>query len=211
MNKRDDNLYQLEWAGVKPEVPTIVFGCSIDYRREQHRHETLPCWFAGASPADIAGFAKFFPKRSIKLDGAPYLDRFALHGWLPGSDRQEFAANVYLHHFFSPDRARHLHNHPWPWAESRILTGGYLERRKVISKYDPEQQRFIRSAGDVVRLYDHTYHSIDELDGDVWTLFVTAGDADPCPRKGWGFYVPEMGGHVPHSTYEQLVGFGGSK
>jgi hypothetical protein len=93
-----------------------------------------------------------------------------------------------LHHFHRPDIGPHLHNHPFRWSISLVLTGAYEELR-------------LRGAASIVRrvrhfnvLTDHDYHMIRRLHGDVWTLFVVG------PRvQRWGFLV--NGRHIDSSDY----------
>jgi hypothetical protein len=139
----------------------------------------------------VSAFAQQFRCRNIQVDGKPYMDRYAINGWLPG-DVQAYDVNVYLHHLLAPDHARHLHNHPWPWAVSVVLSGAYLERRA-----DGEHWR---TTGSTYTLTRDTYHHIVTLQGDVWTLFITGGK----DRRPWGFDVPELGGFVQHNLYERL-------
>ena len=73
--------------------------------------------------------SSFFPCREIRdLGGALYLQRFRIVGDMMGRHAW-FPFTVYLHRFERPDNDRHLHNHPWPWAVSLVLTGGYDEVR----------------------------------------------------------------------------------
>lgn len=146
----------------------------------------------------IHSLAALLPLRRITVDGLPYLDRYTLFGYSP-NDRREFPANVYLHHFRAPDKAPHLHSHPWPWARSLILNGGYLERRMMATGMGSAWL----AAGTEVDLTSDTYHSIDALapDTETWSLFVTAGG----PRTPWGFWVPEHGGYMHHKEYERRI------
>lgn len=112
-------------------------------------------------------------------DGKLYLERFKLFGWMPGSKRS-YPFSVYLHRFHLPDQDDAMHNHPWRWAFSIILTGCYLEQRE----YDAP--RWCRSAGSVVFLSDKTFHRVDRLFGETWTLFVVG------PKTGsWGFLLTD--------------------
>jgi len=91
---------------------------------------------------------------------------------------------VRLHHFHRPDAGPHLHNHPFRWAFSIVLSGSYRETRLRVGS-TPVARR-VRHFN---LLTDRDYHMIQQLHGDVWTLFVVG------PRvQQWGFLV--NGRHV---------------
>lgn len=65
------------------------------------------------------------PKREIRGDnGEPYLNRYAI---LVLGDEKNPWFSLYLHHFLASDPDRGLHDHPWNWGASLVLTGGYIE------------------------------------------------------------------------------------
>lgn len=145
-------------------------------------------------------------------DGSPYLSRILLpRVTIPFVG--EF--RPMLHHFHQPDGDRDLHNHPWNWAVSLILSGSYEEERLA---GDPDRWRYMTQQGicalcmkwrgaceghpaevdhQVVRFFNRLtgadYHRVTRLRGDVWTLFV-AGSRKPDDE--WGF-LDEQGRHVP--------------
>ncbi|MEZ5651480.1 MAG: hypothetical protein R3E87_13135 [Burkholderiaceae bacterium] len=98
----------------------------------------------------------------------PYLERYFLF--------RAFGLTAYLHRFVGSDPDRGLHDHPWPWAFSVVLSGRYLERRR---------------GGDRVvswlnLLSGDTFHRVIMLPGSrsVWTLFVHSN----ARAKPWGFW-----------------------
>lgn len=96
---------------------------------------------------------------------------------------------VRLHHFHRPDAGPHLHNHPFCWGVSFVLSGAYDEQRLRVGE-SPITRRVRR----LNVLTDRDYHMIQRLHGDVWTLFVVG------PRiQRWGFLV--KGRHVDSSDY----------
>jgi hypothetical protein len=129
-------------------------------------------------------------KRTLRI-GEPYLIRYALFGWLPGDEhRASWLPNIYLHNILLPDSDLALHNHPWPWAISLILSGAYAEMRfDDLKVYCPGQLNRI-SANTFHRIVD--VHSSKERSG-AWTLFITSGGK----RQPWGFDVPGQG-FTPH-------------
>jgi hypothetical protein len=63
------------------------------------------------------------PLRIIDDEGRPYLERYYLFTLL--------GVRCYLHRFVGSDPARGLHDHPWPWAGSILLSGSYLEQTRA--------------------------------------------------------------------------------
>jgi hypothetical protein len=131
-----------------------------------------------------------YPERSrvIYRDGQPYLHRFYItnprvNGEHKAEEPEQFG--LYLHHFYQGDLDTDLHNHPWKWALSFVLTGSYAEER--------EDGLYIR--GGFLRWFNFIPHKrfhrvtlLQQQNKPVWTLF-TVG-----PRvSSWGFKNPETG------------------
>ncbi len=132
---------------------------------------------------------EWFKKREIldPFTGELYLTRRILvkSRWL----------SIYLHEFHIPDGERSLHNHPWTFALSLILTGSYVEQRMGRG---PKLMRFFNF------LTANTYHRVSSLNGTVRTIFIGG------PRtQDWGFMV--KGRHVPHEDYFRQVKAGNLK
>ena len=127
------------------------------------------------------------PCRLIKLDSGPYLERYYVG--------QLFGVTFYLHRFVSNDSERHLHNHPWRWGRSLILSGSYLEERAT------DLCPHAGSSGCMTehrRIYwwntvnANIFHQIHDAELNTWTLFfhserimIDRGMASV--PKGWGF------------------------
>jgi len=130
---------------------------------------------------------------TIETDGDKYLVRILLP--------KIFGIRVMLHHILRPDADRFLHNHPWAWAKSLVLSGSYDEERLDLESW-AQASRFSHDSN----YHDHKqvrwfnsltaldYHKITRLRGDVWTLFITGPTV-----QDWGFLV--KGDHVPWRTY----------
>jgi hypothetical protein len=123
-------------------------------------------------------------------DGSPYLTRYVLWGDDALETHAGAAHSAFVHHIHGPDSDRHMHDHPWSWAVSVILSGGYKERRP----YGDAPRLRTYSPGDLSVLRPGDYHSIVAVEPDTWTLFL-------CGREisDWGFLVD--GAHVPHADY----------
>ena len=137
------------------------------------------------------------PAVRIYNQGDLYLERFYILGRksnheIPDEDvRLAWLPTLWVHHFVRPDADRELHNHPWWWAVSVVFAGAYLEEREghftgwvpggpVVVKV--WRSRRVRWLNIIIR---RTWHRVAELDGDVWTLFMTGGKAGR-----WSFLVP---------------------
>lgn len=125
-------------------------------------------------------WAAFRPSDVIVLDGVPYMRRYYLRG-TPGGD----GPSVRLQHILRADPDRGLHDHPWLWAYSRILRGGYTEVRQAC--YWPrywDEARGLRRTRDLGPGDRNTllggqhyadYHRIMAVrPGGAWTLFRTS-------------------------------------
>ncbi len=128
--------------------------------------------------------------------GFPYLLRRYL---TPSNGRlgewwRKHLPGVYLHYFYRSDYERELHNHPWEWAVSLILAGGYIEIRQ-----DEWRER---RPGETVILHEGTFHRVelcDEVAG-CWSLFI----AGPRVAEPWGF-ISEDGNFIDHEEYHARV------
>ncbi len=125
------------------------------------------------------------PHREIVRDegGDLYLTRYLVAS-LPGD------VYVYVHCFHASDADDEQHDHPWAWAGSLILAGGYLEER--LGAFGYTWRRRWRP-GMVNLLKGDTFHRVELVDGrPAWTLFVTG------PRvKSWGFRDLKTGAVTP--------------
>lgn len=130
----------------------------------------------------------------------PYLSRFYLFG---APERGSFDANgdpkpearlprglgLYVHRFHRSDEDRELHNHPWQWALSLVLAGGYVEERRI--EGGAIRTRVV-GPGSLNYITADTFHRVDLIDEDAWTLFLVG------PRVGsWGFWDRVSGAFIP--------------
>jgi len=127
------------------------------------------------------------PCKLITLDSGPYLERYYLG--------QLFGATFYLHRFISSDSNDGLHNHPWRWGRSLILSGSYIEERVFDLCPDANisgcmtENRHIRW-WNVVNA--NTFHRIYDAEPNTWVLFfhserVMIRKGMASVFKGWGF------------------------
>lgn len=109
-------------------------------------------------------FALKLPLRIIDHDGKPYLRRYHL-GTIPLLN-----IRVYLHHFVDSDPVG-LHNHPFKWSSSILLSRSYQEERRWCKIPNQRTVRFIN-----VLTSDSMHRVLLFSDGagnpiPVWTLF----------------------------------------
>jgi hypothetical protein len=111
--------------------------------------------------------------------GRPYLTRRFLSPYAGRFGRwlRKRLPSAFLHCLHMSDAPkRGLHSHPWPWAVSVILRGGYIEIRE-------DGWRYFRP-GDINVIRGDAFHRIELADENepTWTLFIVG------PRHGgWGF------------------------
>jgi hypothetical protein len=122
--------------------------------------------------------AELVPPRRIDRDGAAYLERHELAGYYAGYRGRPIPA-LYLHHFLASDPREQVHSHPWSWATSLVLAGGYLEHR-----CDDDGRRETRELrpGDLNVLLPGDRRRIELLEPDCWTLFLAGPYA-----QAWAF------------------------
>lgn len=128
--------------------------------------------------------------RRIDLDSGRYLERYFLGDHL--------GRTWYLHRFVRNDSERHLHNHPWRYGWSLILTGWYDEEGAV------DVCPHAGPAGMLTEI--HRRHWFNRIDGatahrivaaraETWTLVCHSGRQrlPDGSLKGWGFFDRLMG------------------
>lgn len=131
--------------------------------------------------------------RIIGDNGTPYLGRFYVkhNGFFPG---------IYLHHFYRSDHDRELHNHPWKWSVSLVLTGGYTEERyEATGEFGPDRiQTLNRPSPGINIIRSTTFHRVVLKDKErgAWTLFIPGPES-----KDWGFLDRETGKYTSHATF----------
>lgn len=124
------------------------------------------------------------PCKIIKDGHKPYLERYYV-GTILG-------ARIYLHRFVACDPDRGLHDHPWRWAFSLILSGYYYEmirRAPVVRKVrwfniltGDSFHRVILPVKPINKSKFYNAH-MNSYRQQCWTLFVHSA-----PRvKDWGF------------------------
>lgn len=109
--------------------------------------------------------------------------------------------HFYLHHFFRGDDDRELHNHPWGFSMSLILTGGYIEER-----WDPEAKKTRTRRcypGDINVIRASDFHRLTLLDSTrgCWTLFLSKHRIEEKNGHDWGFLDTATGTYTPWGPF----------
>lgn len=105
------------------------------------------------------------------------------------SDTPAPAFNLFLHRFHRSDDDGALHSHPWAWAISLVLAGGYSEERRV--GFNNVIRRTMRP-GMLNFLSHDSYHRVDLIEDDAWSLFLVG------PQRGtWYFWDRDRNARCP--------------
>jgi hypothetical protein len=138
------------------------------------------------------------PSFTITKDGNKYLTRY--YGFL--KDR-EFG-NIFIHHFHRSDMdvgsdgQGLLHNHPFDWSFSIVLSGGYWEERR---QPDDTVVKKLVLPGSINVIDRKTYHRVellDEVEG-AWTIFFTGSRKN----NSWEFWDRATKQSIP---WQNIVG-----
>jgi len=139
---------------------------------------------------DRAGVSPYLSRyylvgRPYMADGSAPIDRF-------GNPHPDAifprGIGLYLHRFHRSDDDTALHNHPWRWARSLILAGGYIEERRI----DGRVVRHVVRPGSWRRIDQDDFHRVDLLEHDCWSLFIAGPKA-----ASWSFWDRDTGETVP--------------
>ena len=139
-------------------------------------------------------------RRGDDKTGIPYLWRAYLG---ERKDLTKSIAGGFLHRFVSSDE-QEWHCHPWEWSYAFIIKGAYREQRVRATAIDTDLKtasavldgNSLETAefhpGDTNLILVETFHRVDLLTPEVWTLFVHG------PRvQDWGF--------VPLGRYDEVL------
>lgn len=128
--------------------------------------------------------------RTFETEGDSYLSRYLLF--------QVGDIAVQLHKFHRGDQDVELHNHPWKWAVSLILAGGYREERKIGESNGANVWTKTFRPGSINLLRGDAFHRVDMLDAQIgcWTLFVSGPKT-----QSWSFWNRKTGELTPWRNF----------
>lgn len=115
----------------------------------------------------------------------PYLSRWTL--------LRTRHLRVFLHRFHRGDDELELHNHPWRWAASLILAGGYLEERRGAG--GAVRVKRVR-VGTVNLLRANTFHRVELCSPVSWSLFIAGARV-----QDWGFWNRDTKVYLPWKMF----------
>lgn len=128
--------------------------------------------------------AQHFPSHFIPNKENLYLARYYVAPQVTHEEdrKSKTPLGLYLHFFQRSDADQELHNHPWDWALSFVLTGGYWEERRNV---DDTVTRKLVSPFRFNFLRANTYHRVDLIDEEkgAWTLLLRGRRL-----QDWGFW-----------------------
>lgn len=142
----------------------------------------------------------------------PYFSRYYLAGRIKTDDGDERDPapqrrrgvliptrnhGLYLHHFHRGDDEYELHSHPWRWAVSVVLAGGYSEER--LGRGGRIAWRTL-GPGSINVLRANTFHRVELIEEDAWTLILTGPKRDT-----WGFWNRDTYLFVNHREFHQRM------
>jgi hypothetical protein len=147
----------LKWLSTKLPSPQIIYDRNVF-------SPYLSRWYLLGAPR-MPDKSWVFDKNGVPKEGAMW---------------NKQSIGIYLHRFHRDDDELELHNHPWRWAVSIVLVGGYIEERR--GKNDVVRVRIVRPWRiNFIRAED--FHRVDLIEQDAWTLFFVG------PKfTGWGFW-----------------------
>ncbi len=126
--------------------------------------------------------------------GDVYLRRYGVAELAAGGGR------IYLHNILRSDEDQELHGHPWP-AHCYILAGGYREERRIAEPRSLTGYRvstLLRESGSINILEPDTYHRVDLLEADAWSLCITGPKIVVADGEAtWSFWDRETGTTTP--------------
>jgi len=127
--------------------------------------------------------------RIISSDGSPYLERYYLC--------TIFGLRFFIHRFVASDPDRGLHDHPWKWALSLILSGGYTEL-KIRKGFASYLCSFKRKPGRFNYISGNTFHRVLlNQKQEAWSLFAHGERI-----KDWGFLTYETRDEMNGQMYK---------
>lgn len=138
----------------------------------------------------LQALAKYLPTRVIiGIDKTPYMFKYTIF--------ENDSIRIDLHRIVRSDQSTSLHNHPWRFGLSVILYGGYQEERLVNGLIE------IKSlyAGSINILLPETFHRVDLLDDECWTLIVKGRNI-----QDWGFLDCDTNEFFDWRRYFKLFG-----
>lgn len=128
-----------------------------------------------------------------RRDKDPYLTRHYVFRkpvwWMP---------SVYIHCFHSSDEDFELHNHPFDYSFSLILSGSYKEEYRVGIKGNYQVKSRILKPGMTNYVPANKFHRVDLLNDKVWTIFISGRKT-----QDWGFWNRDTDEYVQWEEHER--------
>lgn len=114
--------------------------------------------------------------------------------------------HLYLHHFFRGDNDREVHNHPWAFSMSLILTSGYVEERWDRASRTLQTKHFYPGDINVIRRDDFHKVTLKDPSRGCWTLFLSSRRVEEKSGFDWGFLDTNTDQFTPWGPYVEARG-----
>lgn len=143
-------------------------------------------------PKPLRWLAENWPQFTITKDGLKYLTRYYVFL------KDRVFGNIFVHHFhrsdmdIGSDGQGLLHNHPFRWSFSIVLSGGYVEERR---QSDGTVTKKVVKPWSLNFLSKRDYHRVDLLDEErgAWTIFFTGSRKN----NSWEFWDRATNQYIP--------------
>jgi hypothetical protein len=109
--------------------------------------------------------------------------------------------HLYLHYFFRGDDDVEVHNHPWLFSVSLILTGGYVEERWEPATKTIRTRHCYPGDINVIRSSDFHRVTLKAPDRGCWTLFLSSNRVGEKNGHEWGFLDTKTEKYTPRGEF----------
>jgi hypothetical protein len=96
-----------------------------------------------------------------------------------------------------------VHDHPWGFSVSLILTDGYVEERWMPTTKTLKTRRLYPGDINVIRKNDFHRVTLMSPERGCWTLFMTSDRVEEKSGYDWGFLDPKTEQYTPWGPWVQ--------
>ena len=141
---------------------------------------------------------QLLPSFTIAKEGLKYLTRYYVFL------KDRVFGNIFIHHFHRSDMdvgsdgQGLLHNHPFDWSFSIVVSGGYIEERR---QTDGTFKKKVVKPWSLNFISKKDYHRVDLLNEEkgAWTIFFTGSRKN----NSWEFWDRATNQFIP---WQEITG-----
>jgi len=141
---------------------------------------------------------QLLPSFTIAKEGLKYLTRYYVFL------KDRVFGNIFIHHFHRSDMdvgsdgQGLLHNHPFDWSFSIVVSGGYIEERR---QTDGTVKKKVVKPWSLNFISKKDYHRVDLLNEEkgAWTIFFTGSRKN----NSWEFWDRATNQFIP---WQEITG-----